>query len=134
MHIVVIITNFFNAIESKTYNGTVVSVNTPRMDAGMYWGYRVRIARSLGAAIAECPYEVCCVYSSNFIGTLILLRVLYFYCSMIMIASLLFIYTQDGYDLSIGTSDGGDSVEELKLSSFKYVRNMLLIPVDGSFF
>ncbi|EDV28159.1 uncharacterized protein TRIADDRAFT_53475 [Trichoplax adhaerens] len=70
--------------DSKTYKGTVVSADAPRMDAGIYWGYRVRVARSLGAAITECPYE-------------------------------------GGYDLSIGTSDGGDSMEELNLSSFKHI-------------
>ncbi|KAL8570909.1 putative methyltransferase C9orf114 [Nucella lapillus] len=68
---------------SKKRKGEVVSPDTPREERGLYWGYQVRLARSLGQVITECPYD-------------------------------------DGYDLTIGTSERGDSVESLELPAFNH--------------
>ena len=37
--------------------GKIVSPLEPRVLAGLYWGYNVRLARSLGAVFTECPYK-----------------------------------------------------------------------------
>lgn len=37
--------------------GIVVSPNTPKAEAGLYWGYSVRLADCLGAVFTECPYD-----------------------------------------------------------------------------
>lgn len=52
--------------------GAAVSPREPRERCGLHWGYTVRMATSLPAVWAECPFE-------------------------------------EGYDLSVGTSDKGDS-------------------------
>ncbi|XP_036356622.1 putative methyltransferase C9orf114 homolog [Octopus sinensis] len=48
-----------NTVRSKTniLKGTAVSFSTPRTEAGIYWGYTVRMADSLSSVITECPYE-----------------------------------------------------------------------------
>jgi len=35
-----------------------VSPNAPRTDAGIYWGYTVRLANTFGAVFTESPYKV----------------------------------------------------------------------------
>ncbi|ODM98085.1 hypothetical protein Ocin01_08591 [Orchesella cincta] len=37
--------------------GTVVSPHLPRREDGLYWGYTVRIASSLGKVFSECPFR-----------------------------------------------------------------------------
>lgn len=69
---------------NKKRTGQVVSPNAPREQLGLYWGYQVRLARSLGQVITECPYD-------------------------------------DGYDLTIGTSERGDPVDSVQLPHFKHV-------------
>ena len=41
----------------KKLKGKVVSPSEPRRKAGLYWGYSVRLAGSLGAVFTECPYK-----------------------------------------------------------------------------
>ncbi|XP_029846303.2 putative methyltransferase C9orf114 homolog [Ixodes scapularis] len=36
--------------------GQAVSPSCPRTEGGLYWGYEVRLARSLGAVLAEAPH------------------------------------------------------------------------------
>lgn len=43
-------------VPGKKLRGTAVSPSCPRTEAGLYWGYEVRVARSLGAVLAECPF------------------------------------------------------------------------------
>ncbi|XP_071097388.1 putative methyltransferase C9orf114 [Haliotis cracherodii] len=43
--------------DRKHIKGTVVSPSSPRTEAGLYWGYSVRLASSLGAVFTECPYK-----------------------------------------------------------------------------
>ncbi|KAL5483698.1 hypothetical protein EMCRGX_G020105 [Ephydatia muelleri] len=43
--------------DPKYFVGKVVSPSIPRMEAGTYWGYRVRFAHSLGAIFTESPFE-----------------------------------------------------------------------------
>ncbi|OQR69474.1 hypothetical protein BIW11_12229 [Tropilaelaps mercedesae] len=63
----------------------IVDRDTPRREAGLYWGYQTRIAANLSNVIAESPYE-------------------------------------RGYDLTIGTSERGDSVGEVDgLGKFKHI-------------
>jgi predicted SPOUT superfamily RNA methylase MTH1 len=59
-----------------TISGDAVASDTPREQAGYYWGYQVRQAPSLGAIFTECPYD-------------------------------------GGYDVSIGTSERGNSLDTL---------------------
>lgn len=47
--------NFSNDL--KYYSGTVVSQEEPFLETSTYWGYNVRVASSLEAVFAECPYE-----------------------------------------------------------------------------
>lgn len=47
---------YFTA-EKKKLKGQVVSPSTPQKEADLYWGYNVRLASSLGAVFAECPYK-----------------------------------------------------------------------------
>ncbi|XP_054769585.2 putative methyltransferase C9orf114 [Lytechinus pictus] len=35
----------------------VVSPSAPRLEAGLYWGYSVRLASSLGAVFTGCPFS-----------------------------------------------------------------------------
>ncbi|XP_073496210.1 putative methyltransferase C9orf114 homolog [Phyllobates terribilis] len=69
--------------EQKVKKGIVVSPQHPRTEAGIYWGYRVRLASCLSAVFTECPYK-------------------------------------DSYDLTIGTSERGSSVEEVTLPAFRH--------------
>ncbi|CAC5404731.1 SPOUT1 [Mytilus coruscus] len=43
--------------EKKKWKGIVVSPSMPQKEAGLYWGYNVRLASSLGAVFTECPYK-----------------------------------------------------------------------------
>ncbi|XP_061656727.1 putative methyltransferase C9orf114 homolog isoform X1 [Syngnathoides biaculeatus] len=70
--------------ESKTYRGTAVAPHVPTTEAGLYWGYSVRLASCLSAVFTEGPYE-------------------------------------DGYDLTVGTSEKGSSVDEASLAPFKHL-------------
>ncbi|KAL8208825.1 hypothetical protein R6Q57_008237 [Mikania cordata] len=36
----------------------IVSSSTPREEAGMYWGYKVRYAANISSALKGCPYKV----------------------------------------------------------------------------
>ncbi|XP_041368516.1 putative methyltransferase C9orf114 [Gigantopelta aegis] len=69
--------------DKKMRKGTVVAPSTPRTSAGLYWGYSVRLALSLGAVFSECPYK-------------------------------------HGYDLTVGTSDKGTSVDDVAFSRFRH--------------
>ncbi|KAK9885937.1 hypothetical protein WA026_013814 [Henosepilachna vigintioctopunctata] len=60
---------------SKKFKGLVVHPDTPRKETGIYWGYNVRLAKSLSYVFSQCPYKT-------------------------------------GYDVSIGTSDKGSSIDE----------------------
>ncbi|XP_016365035.1 putative methyltransferase C9orf114 [Sinocyclocheilus rhinocerous] len=43
--------------EGKVYKGVVVAPHVPRTEAGLYWGYSVRLASCLSAVLTECPYK-----------------------------------------------------------------------------
>lgn len=62
------------------------------MDTGVYWGYTVRIAKSLSDIFSKSPYDT-------------------------------------SYDLTIGTSDKGDNVHNVKKASLKF--NHALIVYGG---
>ncbi|XP_078126959.1 putative methyltransferase C9orf114 homolog [Sander vitreus] len=70
--------------ESKICKGAVVAPHLPRTEAGLYWGYSVRLASCLSAVFTESPYD-------------------------------------EGYDLTIGTSERGSSVDQTTLSPFKHL-------------
>lgn len=65
-------------VPGKKLRGSAVSPSCPRTEGGLYWGYEVRLARSLGAVLAEAPYK-------------------------------------GGYDLTLGTSERGEPVDQLQL-------------------
>uniref|UniRef100_A0A8C2FWX5 SPOUT domain containing methyltransferase 1 n=1 Tax=Cyprinus carpio TaxID=7962 RepID=A0A8C2FWX5_CYPCA len=62
----------------------VVAPHIPRTEAGLYWGYSVRLASCLSAVFTECPYK-------------------------------------DGYDLTVGTSERGNSADHITLPPFKHM-------------
>merc|ERR1712008_240566 len=37
--------------------GSAVSPSEPRTKMGLYWGYQVRVAKSLAAVFDECPHD-----------------------------------------------------------------------------
>lgn len=41
----------------KHYSGVVVSPSTPYKQDGIYWGYNVRLAESLGDVFSKCPFK-----------------------------------------------------------------------------
>lgn len=41
----------------RILKGRVVSPAAPREEGGLYWGYSIRLAKSLGAVFTECPYK-----------------------------------------------------------------------------
>mmetsp|Transcript_11618 Transcript_11618/g.15136 ORF Transcript_11618/g.15136 Transcript_11618/m.15136 type:complete len:418 (-) Transcript_11618:75-1328(-) len=41
----------------RRMKGKIVSPAAPREDDGTYWGYTTRVAKSIAAALKECPYE-----------------------------------------------------------------------------
>lgn len=69
---------------AKKLKGQIVSPTTPREETGIYWGYSVRIAKSLAQVFSHSPYK-------------------------------------DGYDLTIGTSDKGTSIDEFNSPKFKHL-------------
>ena len=73
---------FFICLVTEFKNCKVVPPSEPRTDAGLYWGYSVRLASSLGSVFTNCPYK-------------------------------------DGYDLTIGTSERGESVDDAELPEFR---------------
>lgn len=40
----------------KKFPGKVVAPSAPREEAGLYWGYQVRLASCLSKVLTECPY------------------------------------------------------------------------------
>ncbi|KAH0505306.1 Kynurenine--oxoglutarate transaminase 1, mitochondrial [Microtus ochrogaster] len=84
--------------ECKTYKGTVVSSQDPRTKAGLYWGYTVRLASCLSkdrSSFPECP---------SVLGGAVFAEAPF----------------QDGYDLTIGTSERGSNVASAQLPSFRH--------------
>lgn len=75
-------------VDGKKIKGQVVSPRTPK-ENGMYWGYSVRIARSLSEIIEKCPYK-------------------------------------EGYDVIVGTSDKGKSVDHLDDGALVYKRGLIV--------
>ncbi|XP_037043754.1 putative methyltransferase C9orf114 homolog [Bradysia coprophila] len=79
-------------LKSRKLKGVIVSPSEPRNDTGVYWGYTVRIAKSLSDVFLKSPYD-------------------------------------NGYDLTIGTSDKGDSIHDVTAESLPY--NHALIVYGG---
>lgn len=42
---------------SKKLKGLVVAPTTPTKETGIYWGYNVRLAKSLSKVFSQCPYK-----------------------------------------------------------------------------
>ena len=42
--------------KKRAYVGKAVSPHTPKTEGGLYWGYSVRVADSLGRVFSECPH------------------------------------------------------------------------------
>ena len=55
---VILIHNYIMYCHVIGVRGCVVSPSTPRMEQGIYWGYRVRMADTFAAVFTEAPYEV----------------------------------------------------------------------------
>lgn len=47
---------------SKKLKGVIVSPSTPLKELGVYWGYSVRLAKSLSQVFSQSPYKDGCVY------------------------------------------------------------------------
>jgi predicted SPOUT superfamily RNA methylase MTH1 len=84
--------------------GIVVSPKVPRKTAGVYWGYRTRIAGSIGKVFSECPFDVSVIEYTYF-------DLMFTVYSMI----------KGGYDCTIGTSERGRNIDEIttELASFR---------------
>uniref|UniRef100_A0A914WCT5 Uncharacterized protein n=1 Tax=Plectus sambesii TaxID=2011161 RepID=A0A914WCT5_9BILA len=65
----------------RNLRADVVSPSEPRKKGGIYWGYSVRVASSLGGVFKDGPYE---------------------------------------YDMLMGTSERGQSVDEVEVPNFKH--------------
>lgn len=76
-------------LRSRKVRGTVVSPSQPRTETGVYWGYTVRIAKSLSDIFTKSPYS-------------------------------------DGYDLTIGTSDKGESLHNIEKESLSYNHGLIV--------
>ena len=76
-------------VGEKGRPGVAVSPREPREKCGLHWGYTVRMATSLAAVWAECPFE-------------------------------------SGYDLSVGTSDKGESEWQGRDFELPRFRHLLL--------
>lgn len=68
---------------SKKLRGIIVPPSLPSAETGVYWGYTVRIARSLGEVFSQAPYT-------------------------------------GGYDLTIGTSERGDKIDDIPQKGLQY--------------
>lgn len=44
--------------DAKGLQARLVDPLQPRKRRGLYWGYTIRIANGLSAALTECPYQV----------------------------------------------------------------------------
>ncbi|KAL3275124.1 hypothetical protein HHI36_019895 [Cryptolaemus montrouzieri] len=71
-------------LNDKKLKGVVVSPDIPRKKTGIYWGYSVRLAKTLTQVFSQCPYK-------------------------------------QGYDLTVGTSDKGSSLDEFICPSYKHM-------------
>jgi predicted SPOUT superfamily RNA methylase MTH1 len=84
---------------SKKLKGIIVAPSTPKNETGTYWGYTIRLANSLSSVFSQCPfekgYECCKIKVQNVI----------LFCS---------------YDLTVGTSDKGTSVDQFECPSFDH--------------
>jgi len=93
-----------------------VAPSVPREQFGIYWGYNVRLAAGLSKVFSECPYPVsyCHAQWADPQG---------------LTASALL---QDGYDLTIGTSEKGQDAQgkDFALPSFRCVPRLSLVNAD----
>lgn len=48
--------------ESKKLKGVIVSPSTPLKELNVYWGYTVRLAKSLSQVFSQSPYKEGCAY------------------------------------------------------------------------
>lgn len=64
--------------------GKIVSPSTPRTEAGLYWGYSVRIASTLSQVFSDCPYDGAydCTIGTSDKGNIILFYWLIFKISL----------------------------------------------------
>ncbi|XP_074653985.1 28S rRNA (uridine-N(3))-methyltransferase-like [Tubulanus polymorphus] len=85
IRVTVKIDDYKTAAEKKKVTGKIVAPTTPRTNAGLYWGYSVRIAKSLSEVFTACPFS------------------------------------DNGYDCLIGTSERGQSADELSLPQFQHL-------------
>lgn len=46
------------SFDKRYWHATVASQKAPRETAGIYWGYRVRLASGLKEVFDGCPFEV----------------------------------------------------------------------------
>lgn len=83
--------DFINA-NGRKVKAEIVAPSQPRKETGVYWGYSVRLAKSLSQVLTQCPYD-------------------------------------EGYDLTIGTSDRGRNIYEVEEKSVNY--NHALVVFGG---
>ena len=105
------------ATSSKLADGKVVAPDVPRKEAGLYWGYTVRLAENLSSVFAKVVLcEIAITESGGEVDR---------YCNY---TSILQSPYQGGYDHTIGTSERGTSVDK---SSLKPGFSHLLIVFGG---
>lgn len=90
-------------VASKHLIGRVVSPSVPRERAGIYWGYGVRVANSLAEVFTGSPFKV--VFRTDALCT----------------TESKYLILQGGYDLVIGTSERGQSIDKVgSLPAFRW--------------
>lgn len=130
--------------ENKLYKGVVVAPHVPRTEGGLYWGYSVRLASCLSkfpmlmtpaspspnifskliCNILESLESNCFSFSPAKLCKnpgLALLLLLYPYCCRFVNAGAVFTESpyEEGYDVTIGTSERGSSMDQTTLPPFK---------------
>ena len=76
--------------KQKKLKGIAVSPSEPRTDAGLYWGYAIRAAKSLSAVFTESSFD-------------------------------------GGYDITIGTSDKGEDIDQSLRQIPKHFDHLLVV-------
>lgn len=111
--------------DNKVYKGVVVAPHVPRTEGGHYWGYSVRLASCLSkppTLTALSARQILIPVGWKDAEKLITSTVhLQFICCFTVTAGAVFSESpyKDGYDVTVGTSERGSSIDQMTLSPFK---------------
>lgn len=107
--------------ETKHYKGVVVAPHVPRTEGGLYWGYTVRLA----SCLSEFHMHMTHVTPSLphcIITQITLMLLLHPSCCWVFLnAGAVFTESpyEEGYDVTVGTSERGSNLDQTALPPFK---------------